>query len=118
MHSLYELPIFLFFPDIVNQDGKEVTRCILQFLTQNQCLTEHFSTPWSIKIITSRRYRGLSGINTSPARAATAGRKHTDTNTLQLRNWNAVPILKLQPATQIERSQHFISITRLLLTLI
>lgn len=49
--------------------------------------------------LTSSRKRGLSGMNTTPTRAAMAGSKHTRQKTLQLWIWNSVPMLKPQPAT-------------------
>lgn len=39
-------------------------------------------------------------MNISPTKAAIAGRAQTNTNTLQLWNWNSEPILKPQPEIQ------------------
>lgn len=39
-------------------------------------------------------------MNISPIKAAIAGRAQTNTNTLQLWNWNSVPILNPQPEIQ------------------
>ena len=47
--------------------------------------------------LTSRRKRGLSGMKVSPTREVMAGRAATRMKTLQLWNWNSVPILKPQP---------------------
>lgn len=47
--------------------------------------------------LTSRRNLGLSGMNTSPTSAASAGKRHTRMNNLQLCIWNCVPMAKPQP---------------------
>lgn len=49
---------------------------------------------------TSRRKRGLSGMNMRPMRAAMAGSAHTNTNTLQLCSCISEPMLKPHPGRQ------------------
>lgn len=44
-------------------------------------------------------------MNISPIKAAIAGRAQTNTNTLQLWNWNSVPILNPQPEIQQNTSK-------------
>lgn len=48
--------------------------------------------------VTSRKKRGLSGMVVSAPMAKTEGKAQTRTKTLQLWNWYAEPIWKLQPA--------------------
>lgn len=47
--------------------------------------------------LTSRRKRGLSGMKMTPTSAASAGKRHTRMNILQLWIWNSVPMAKPQP---------------------
>ena len=47
--------------------------------------------------LTSRRKRGLSGMKMTPTSAASAGKRHTRINNLQLCIWNSVPMAKPQP---------------------
>lgn len=65
------------------------------------------------KSITSRQNLGLSGMKVSATTAQTQGRAQTTTNTRQLWNWYAEPILKLQPGhsgTQTQRANETNSI--------
>lgn len=52
--------------------------------------------------LTSRRKRGLSGMKMTPTSAARAGKRHTRMKSLQLWNWNSVPMAKPQPGRQFD----------------
>lgn len=56
--------------------------------------------------LTSRRNLGLSGMNTSPTSAASAGKRHTRMNNLQLCIWNCVPMAKPQPVKKTPSNEH------------
>lgn len=57
------------------------------------------------KYLTSNRKRGLSGMKTTPMSAASAGKRHTKINSLQLWIWNSVPMAKPQPGGESSKEQ-------------
>lgn len=63
--------------------------------------------------LTSSRKRGLSGMKMIPTSAASAGKRHTKINNLQLCIWNSVPMLKPQPERPSSKKQVIISRTYL-----
>lgn len=86
------------------------------FAVESENKTTHFSFACfnlAMLDLTSRRKRGLSGMKMTPTSAASAGKRHTRINNLQLWIWNSVPMAKPQPRKTSSKERVNISRTHL-----